>query len=297
VTLVRLASALVCALCVGLAARAKDGPSQAAPAAHAFRLGALQLTVLRGGAWEAFNDGETFGLNASREAVSGVLARAGAPTDKVALDIDALLVRLPGRLLLIDAGLGPADHGVIIASLALAGVRPSEITDVLITHAHTDHVDGLVGEGGKPAFPHAVVRMSAREWTSMKQDRWEAATARVIASQVKVFEPGAEVLPGITPIALSGHTPGHVGYEIVSGGQRLIDIGDVAHSSIISLAKPDWTIDFDQDRAAGAQTRRAELTRLANAHGLVFAPHFPFPGIGYVVKAGDGFRWRAAPGR
>ncbi|HEY2481948.1 MAG TPA: MBL fold metallo-hydrolase, partial [Caulobacteraceae bacterium] len=117
---------------------------------------------------------------------------------------------------------------------------------------------------------------------------------RTIAAQVRVFQPGAPVLPGITPIALYGHTPGHVGYEIVSDGQRLIDIGDIAHSPIISLAKPNWTIDFDEDRAAGASTRRAELARLAADRTLVFAPHFPFPGIGRVRRAGDGFSWAPA---
>lgn len=274
-----------------LIATGEDGPAPATAAAFPFRLGALQLVVVRGGAWRAANDGSVFGLNASRAAVTALLARSGARTDAVTMDVDALVVRLPNQLVLIDAGLGPRDHGVVAASLALAGIRPDEVTDVLVTHGHTDHVDGLVTAGGAPAFPRAVVRMSAREWASMRADRWEAATAKAIAPQVRVFQPGVEVLPGITPFALYGHTPGHVGYEIVSDGQRLVDIGDVAHSSIISLAEPGWTIDFDADRAAGVRTRKAELARLAADRTLAFAPHFPFPGIGRVIRSGDGCAW------
>ncbi|HEY1752561.1 MAG TPA: MBL fold metallo-hydrolase [Caulobacteraceae bacterium] len=254
--LARLAVALIAALALAgpLAARAEDGPMQKPPAAYSFRLGALRLAVARGGGWRALNDGTVFGKNATRAEVAAVLAKAGAPTDVVTMDVDALVVRLPGHVVLIDAGLGPADHGVVRQSLAMAGVKPAEVTDVLITHGHTDHVDGLVGDDGKPAFPAAVVRMSAREWASMQADKWEAGTARVIAPQVRTFAPGVELLPGITPIALYGHTPGHVGYVIASGGQRLVDIGDIAHSSIISLARPDWIIDFDSDPAMGART-------------------------------------------
>jgi glyoxylase-like metal-dependent hydrolase (beta-lactamase superfamily II) len=100
------------------------------------------------------------------------------------------------------------------------------------------------------------------------------------------------VLTGVTPIALTGHTPGHVGYLIVSGKERLVDIGDTAHSSIISLAKPDWKIQFDTDQDEGKAMRRTELTKLAAAGTPVFAPHFPYPGLGKIVAADDGFIWR-----
>ncbi|HLK23221.1 MAG TPA: MBL fold metallo-hydrolase [Caulobacteraceae bacterium] len=293
--LARFALALAAALVLvanPLAGRADDGPRPVAPDAKAFRLGALQLAALRGGGWHAANDGTVFGLNATRGEVTALLAKAGAPTDVVLLDVDALLVRLPGHVVLIDAGLPPSDGGVVLRSLALAGVAPADVTDVLITHGHLDHIGGLLTAEGWRALPSAVVRMSAREWAALQAQAGAAAMVKTLAPQVRTFEPGGEVLPGITSIALYGHTPGHVGYEIRSGAARLIDIGDVAHSSIISLAKPDWTIDFDEDRAAGARTRRAELTKLAADGTLVFAPHFPFPGLGHIARAGDGFVWR-----
>lgn len=270
------------------------GPMTAPPAAWRFRLGALELTSLRDGRYVTPNDGGDFGSKAGPAAVARLLADAGVATDRISLDVDALLIRMPGHLVLIDTGLGPADHGALPRSLALAGVSPGEITDVLVTHAHTDHVGGLVAGDGRAAFPAAAIRLSANEWAWMRAQPETRKLAAAIAPQVRTFEPGRPILPGVTPIALYGHTPGHVAYEIVSRGRRLEDIGDTAHSSIVSLARPDWTGGIDVDPAAGAATRRRALDRLAVTHELVFAPHFPFPGVGRIVAKDEGFAWKPA---
>jgi glyoxylase-like metal-dependent hydrolase (beta-lactamase superfamily II) len=281
-------------LCFGAGEAAFAQPAPAPPAAQAFKVGDLQLIAVRDANFVLPNDGKTFGLNATPQDVAKVLAAAGAPTDSLSLSVDALVVKAPGHVVLLDTGLGPRLRGVLQASLAAGGISPSDVTDILITHSHGDHVGGLLDADGKSAFPKAAIRMSANEWASLQGQPSTQAKALVaaIAAQVKPFEPGQPILPGITPIALYGHTPGHVGYVITSGGQTLEDIGDTAHSSIISLAKPDWTVAFDGDRAAGAAMRRQELTRLAAGHTLVFAPHFPFPGVGRIEAAGDGFRWK-----
>jgi len=284
---------------VGFPDAMTPGPVSAPPAAWRFRLGALDLVALRDGRYVTPNDGGDFGSQAGPAAVGRLLAASGQATDRITLDVDALLVRTPGRLVLIDTGLGPADHGVLPRSLALARISPGEITDVLITHAHMDHVGGLVGADGRAAFPAATIRMSAGEWAWMRGQAETRKLAGVIAPQVVTFEPGRPVLPGITPIALYGHTPGHVGYEITSRDHRLEDIGDTAHSNIVSLERPDWTGGIDVDPAAGAATRRRALAHLAATHELVFSPHFPFPGVGRIVAKGEGFAWKplAAPAR
>jgi glyoxylase-like metal-dependent hydrolase (beta-lactamase superfamily II) len=290
--LTAIAALALCIACEAPIARAQQRLGQAQPAAKHFKLGALDLWALRDSTLIVPNDSSVFGLNANRAAVTNVLRAAGAPTDEITLPVDALLLRLPGHLILFDAGWGSEGHGVLPQSLASIGISPDEITDILITHSHSDHVGGLVDAQGRSTFSKARIRMSANEWAFMQTQDEMRALVSAIKTQIQTFEPGSPILPGVTPLALYGHTPGHVGYEIASQGSRLVDIGDLAHSSIISVVKPDWTVDYDNDKAQGARQRRRELQQLAAAHELIFAPHFPFPGLGRITQADDGFRFR-----
>ena len=274
-------------------ARAEEafGPIPVGPASQSFKLGKLRLVALRDAKIVLHNDAKVFGVDAGPAAVGDLLKANNVPDDRITLSVNALLVRTGRRVVLLDTGLGPKGHGDLIASLKDAGVAPEAVTDVLITHSHGDHVGGLVDGGGKLAFPKAVIHMAASEWAWMKGQQGAADLVKAIEARVQTFAPGKEVAPGVTSIALDGHTPGHVGYEIVSGQTRMLGIGDLAHSSLVSLKKPDWTMGFDHDAAVAKATRRATLARLAKDGELVFAPHFPFPGVGHVVADGDGFTW------
>jgi glyoxylase-like metal-dependent hydrolase (beta-lactamase superfamily II) len=289
----RLAAIAVGFLGVVLVMRyaAAEDVANTVPAAQSLKLGELELWVLRDSALIVPNDGGVFGLNANPAAVARVLNAAGAATDKVRLDVDVLLIKLPGHLMLADSGWGSEGHGVLQQSLKSLGLSADDVTDVLISHAHTDHVGGLIDAQGRRAFRNAAIRLSVKEWAFMQSQAETHELAMAIRTQIRSFEPGQPILPGITPVALYGHTPGHVGYEISSSGQKLLDIGDLAHSSIISLAEPDWLIDYDTNKADGARQRRLELERLADAHEFIFAPHFPFPGVGLIKRSRDGFRF------
>ncbi|HEX5459410.1 MAG TPA: MBL fold metallo-hydrolase [Steroidobacteraceae bacterium] len=284
---------LAALLCLGVtaAARADVRFAPAEPAARSFHVGALSVTALRDAQIIVANDGKTFGLGVGTDAVGKVLSAAGAPADRITLSANALLVRTGRRLILIDTGLGPRYHGQLLASLKLAGESPGEVTDVLLTHPHPDHIGGLLDAQRQLAFPNATIRMASAAWGWMKQHA-PAAMVSSVAPRLRTFEPGARIAPGIRSLSLPGHTPGHVGYEITSGHSRLIDIGDVAHSSIVSLARPQWGIEFDNDRALARATREKELAALAKDGERVFAPHFPFPGVGRIVAAGQGFAWK-----
>jgi glyoxylase-like metal-dependent hydrolase (beta-lactamase superfamily II) len=280
---------------VGAPPALAEGPTLAPPGAVAFTVGALRVTVLRDAGYALTIESGDLGASAGPAEVRRVLEQAGAPADEIRLSVDALLVRMPGHIVLIDTGIGPSDHGALQASLRMAGVAPGDVTDVLITHSHDDHVGGLAGADGKPAFPRATIRLSAREWSWMRSRPDARRLAAAIAPQVKTFEPGRPILPGITPLALYGHTPGHVGYEIASRGAHIEDIGDTAHSSIVSLERPDWTGRIDEDPKAGAATRLRELRRLAASGERIFAPHFPYPGVGWIVTRGRGYGWKPDP--
>ncbi|MGY5810991.1 MBL fold metallo-hydrolase [Rhizobium sp. LEGMi198b] len=261
---------------------------QQQPDAKAFKLGKLNIVALHDAQFVQPNDGKIFGLDHNPTEVADLLKAAGAPTDTVTLSVDALLVKSDKHLILIDTGVGGALQG----SLAKAGYHADAVDEILITHSHPDHVGGLV-QDGKLAFSKATIRMSEAEWSYAKANEKLADVVKVIADHVKTFKPGGEVLPGIASVAMSGHTPGHVGYQITSKKERLFDIGDTVHSSIISLAKPTWAISFDGDKPEAEQNRVKTLNTLAKSHERIFAPHFPFPGVGYITAEGDHFKWTA----
>ena len=273
------------ALAITGSASAQMPPQQ--PDSKAFKIGSLDLVSLHDAQFVLPNDGKIFGIGHSPEEIGEVLKASGAPTDTVTLSVDALLVKEPERVILIDTGVG----GALQQSLAQAGTKPEEVTDILITHSHPDHMGGLVKDG-KLAFPKATIRMSSAEWEFARKNAQLADVLKVIEGNVKTFNPGVEVVPQITSVGLKGHTPGHVGYEIVSGKEKLLDIGDTVHSSIISLVKPEWLVGFDNDEKGGEKNRIDTLKKLAKDKELVFTPHFPFPGVGRIEQAGEGFRFR-----
>ena len=265
-----------------------------APAYKTFQVGKLEVTSLLDKNNALPNDGKVLGVDVGPKAVADVLKSAGAETDKIELSVDALLIKDGKKNILIDTGLGPSVQGALIQSLEKAGHTPEQITDVLITHVHGDHIGGLVTADGKQAFPNAVVKISAPDWQWLQGMPKMADLVKVIKPQVKTFAPGDKVLDGIQSVSLKGHTPGHVGYQITSGKARIYDIGDSAHSSIVSLTKPEWAISYDNDRAEGIASREKLLAQLAADHELIFAPHFPFPGVGYIVAKGDHYVFQPA---
>ncbi|NZA26855.1 MBL fold metallo-hydrolase [Luteimonas sp. SJ-92] len=276
------------------AARTEAPPPADHPDVHRFRIGALDAAVLRDGDIRFPNDGSVLGLGRPRAEVDALLAAAGEPTDTVHLSVQALLVRSGERVLLFDTGAGDADFaeaGRLPQSLRAAGVEPAQVTDILVSHAHSDHVGGLLDADGATAFANARIRMSAPEWQALQADAGRAALAAAIAPQVDAFAPGAEVLPGVTAVVVEGHTPGHSAYEIADGAARLLYIGDSAHHHVVSVQRPRWTIQFDGDAPVAERSRETLLASAADSGVLVQSPHFPFPGLGRIARRDGGFAW------
>jgi len=297
------------------AAAAEPAPSaEAAPpappkpeVAHEFKIGDLTAVALSDGYLEFPNDNKVFGVGKTPDDTGALLSAAGLPTDKIQLGLEPLLVKTTDKVLLFDTGsagaFGPT-NGKLPESLKDANIDPASVTDVFISHVHGDHVGGLVTADGKLAFPNATIHISKAEWkflSTMKPDLAKMiglgnrdALVAAMKPKVDAFAPGAELVKGVVKaVDIKGHTPGHSGYEITSGTDKILYIGDAMHSSVISVQKPDWPMNFDADQKVGAKSRADLDAQLAASGERVYAVHFPFPGIGKIVKDGETYKWVA----
>ena len=262
---------------------------------HHFQIGQLQAWALRDGVIRLPVDSDMLPW-ADRAAARQALVDAGLDQDTVSLSIQPLLIRDGDRLVLIDAGAGGQmdTENRLLASLAAAGFAPTDVTDIVISHAHGDHIGGLVNADGGLVFANAVIRMTAQEWADLTATAGQAGAAALVETitpHVETFEPGAQVTPSVLAVPLAGHTPGHSGYEIASGEERLLYIGDAMHSAVLSVRHPDWTNAWDVDGAAGAETRAGLLEMGADHSLMVYGVHFPYPGLGRFQRGGGTFVW------
>ncbi|MEL6701602.1 MAG: MBL fold metallo-hydrolase, partial [Pseudomonadota bacterium] len=190
--------------------------------------------------------------------------------------------------------------GLLEGRLVAAGFAPEDITVVVLTHMHPDHIGGMAADGAE-VFTNAAYIAGAQEynfWSGMEAGNrvgdMVAANVTPFAEKMTFVEDGGEVRPGIRAMAAFGHTPGHMVYMIESGGDQLLLTADMANHHVWSLAQPDWEVRFDADKAAAAATRRRILGMAAADRVPIAGYHLPFPAVGYVETRGDGFRWTPA---
>lgn len=303
------ASAPLLAGCAGLSPRAPTG-ARVADGVYRVRLGKATITAIADGvAVRPLND-DSFVRNASLAQVQQALREAQLPTDQVTIPFTAFLVEIDGRRLLIDAGngqFGAPTSGRLLANLQAAGLQADAIDDVLISHFHGDHINGLRDKAGQLSFPKARIHVPAAEWDFWMNDANMAkapaamrgafqAPRRVfgpIAGQVHKLAAGASPAPGLTALAAYGHTPGHTAYLLESGGQTWAFLADFANVAQLFVRNPDWAVAFDMDAEMARTTRRRLLERAMASNWLVSGYHMPFPAIGRIERRGAGYEFVA----
>jgi glyoxylase-like metal-dependent hydrolase (beta-lactamase superfamily II) len=271
-------------------------PTASAAKIHAFKLGQLDLVALEDGIISMpMAESPWIKAGAEAQVVTDLFAKAGLPTDKVELGVHPLLVKDGDRLILIDAGAGGqmGTANQLVSALKAAGYEPAQVTDVLISHAHGDHVGGLVKDGAL-TFPEAKIWFSAAEWRAAQEEASIKSVTEPISSKVQTFDGEAQISPSIRSVRLQGHTAGHTGYEIRSGNDRLIYMGDTFHGHAVPIPAPNLPNVWDNDRDVAAATRNQYLADGVASGVLYYGPHLPFPGLGTIARDGDTYVWKPA---
>lgn len=246
------------------------------------------------------------------EELATLLPRFDLNRDQLNPECNLALYRDDSATVLFDVGSGPdfmPGAGRLQANLEAAGVGLEEITHVVFTHAHPDHIWGLIDDFDDPLFPEARYMMGRAEW-----DYWwnpetvnaigEARAAFAVGAKrrmefiedaVEFFDDGEEILPGIAAMATHGHTPGHMSFEIANGADTALVIGDAIGNSHLAFARPAWPSGSDQDPERGIATRLRLLDKLAHEQSLIVGFHLPGGGMGRVEKSTDGYTFISEP--
>lgn len=305
-TLLKLAAAMP-ALTLPTALRADLGaPARENPAHFSFTLGEAKLTVVSDGYLQLPTSG--MGVNAPEEEVQAFLKQHFLPTDMGYSHTNHLVIELGEAVVLVDVGSGNRflpTAGKLLTNLERAGIDASTITHVVMTHAHPDHIWGLRDDFDEAILPDAQYFLGETEHAFWADD----GLVDRVTPEMQQFVVGAqnsfategvewnflsdsqEVAPGIRVIATPGHTPGHLSVVVESNGQQLIALGDAMSHAHASFARPEWYNGFDMDGDQTVATRKRLLDMAATDRMAVLGYHFPFPGVGHVMRDGDTYRF------
>lgn len=292
------------------AARADaPAPTLHKPQAGYYRLkvGAIDVTALSDGTVKI----DSRLLTHVDPAVRDALLQQAFVSSPLDASVNAFLIELGPRRILIDCGTGEL-YGPTLnklpAVLRAIGTPPEQITDILLTHIHTDHSGGLM-DGDRRVFPNAMVHVEKRElayWLNAENAKRATPAQRhlfddarrkvkpyVDAGRVQTFDGATQLFPGLSTEPAWGHTPGHTFYVLESNGEKLAFWGDILHVAEVQLPDPSVTIVFDDDPSAAARQRAHAFAAAARGRYLVAPAHMSFPGIGHLrIDGAPGhYRW------
>ena len=281
------------------------------PTIYRFKLGGFEVAPIMDS--KVIRPGLTpsFGGEAGSAEVKALAAET-ASTDRYDHPFTPIVVNTGKELVLFDSGNGSlsVEHeqfkgrlppGQLVARMAQAGYKPEDVDVVVITHGHPDHIGGLT-KGGQPVFPKARYVFGDADFDFWKKGENVREARKFnrelyvkiclpLADRSTFIKPGDEVVPGIRALDAFGHSPGLMAFTIESDGKRMLNWADTCNHYVVAIQRPDLHLDVDDDKDKAAATRKRILDMMATDKMLVAGYHMPFPGLGFVEKAGGAYRW------
>jgi glyoxylase-like metal-dependent hydrolase (beta-lactamase superfamily II) len=272
-----------------------SAPSGGLFGVYRFAVGGLQFTAIKDNV-APLNTG-ILGTEEQAADVVAELASNNLPTDELLNTFNIMMIESSDGIFLVDSGLGVA----LIPTMETLGMSPADVTGIIGTHWHPDHVGGLSSEG-VANFPNATYYLSQTEYDFVQANA-EAFTGGAAAAiapyadndQLSLYNADDEIITGVQAVAAPGHTPGHHALLMSSGGNQIMHMVDTAISAFVHVANPAFAVQFDADPVQASETRVSLLSRAADEQIPVIGYHFPFPGVGYITRTNGDDRFRFVP--
>lgn len=271
-----------------------------------FKVGSIEVIQVYDGHWEKAHDAN-FIRNASLDETKAALKKGGLTDAFVPVPFTVTVVKVGGRTIMFDSSTGgqlaPTAGRLVAKNLAAAGVAPGDISTIVVTHYHADHIWGLmVKETNAQIYPNAEIIVPEPEhkhWTAPELIEKVPEGARGNIRRIQATLPtwknlkqaavGTEVTAGVRSIATPGHTPGHTSYVVSSGSDSLIVGGDVTNIQALNLANPGWYLIFDANPTLAEEGRRKLFDQVVADKSIITGYHWGMPGAGALQKDGNGY--------
>ena len=283
-----------------------EAPLEPVNGVYKYKVGSIEVTAVYDGIWRKPHD-PTFIKNATVEDTKEALAKAGLTTEFMPIPLTVVVLKIGDKYVMIDSGSGvgqwQANATNLPSNMKAAGIDRGQISTILVSHFHPDHVWGLMEKGTNAAvFPNAELIVSSTEykwWTDPGRVEKLPEGRRPAGKRIgdvfptwknwKLVEDNAEVAPGVRLLAAPGHTPGHSAFLVTSGKDQLMVSNDAMYVPALLAPHPDWQGAYDHDGATAVTTRRKLIDRVIADKMMVCGAHFPFPGRGTFTKDGDAY--------
>ncbi|MBB3993846.1 glyoxylase-like metal-dependent hydrolase (beta-lactamase superfamily II) [Sulfitobacter undariae] len=271
-------------------------------------LGDIRLDVVSDGTL-TLPSSATFG-GLPQDQLAPIRTKYGLTGDVITPPCNITLMRRADRTILFDVGAGSdfmASTGQLLTSLDALAVAPEDVTDIVFTHAHPDHLWGVLDDFDDPLFPNAAYMIGQVEWdywmnpNTVDEIGAERASFAVgaqrrlamLEDQISFINDGEEIISGVAAHATFGHTPGHMSFEIKDGSNSVMVLGDCIGNHHVAFEQPAWIAGSDQDGEQGVKTRLALLDKLASEKTQIIGFHLAGGGMGYVDKTASGYAFVA----